>query len=77
MSHSGKITKIHALVNENFQLIGVDLTGENIHDRKIALAGKKILADKAFFSEEIRKYIFQEKAFSCISESQMLSFDKE
>ena len=27
VSRGGKTTKIHALVNEHFQLIGVDLTG--------------------------------------------------
>ena len=73
-SRGGKTTKIHALVNEHFQLIGADLTGGEVHDckvaikllSKIALEGKKILADKAFTSEEIREYISQEKAVACI-----------
>ena len=31
----GKITKIHALVTENFQLIGLLLTGGQIHDSEL------------------------------------------
>ena len=89
ISRGGKTTKIHALVNEHFQLIGVDLTGGNIHDSevaikllsKVALAGKKVLADKAFYSEEIRKYISQEKAAACIPDMSNAAhrhdFDKE
>lgn len=74
VSRGGKTTKIHALVNEHFQLVGVELSGGNIHDSEIAikllskvtLAGKKVLADKAFCSEEIRNFISQEKAGACI-----------
>ena len=89
VSHGGKTTKIHALVNEHFQLIGVDLTGGNVHDSevaikllsKVALAGKKVLADKAFCSEDIRKYISQEKAAACIPDKSNAvhrhDFDKE
>lgn len=74
VSRGGKTMKIQALVNEHFQFVGVDLTGDDIHDSKIAikllskitLEGKKVLADKAFCSEEIRKYISQEKAAACI-----------
>ena len=70
VSRGGKSTKIHALVNEHFQLIGVDLTGGEIHDSKVAikilskvaLADKKVLADKAFCSEEICNFISHEKA---------------
>ena len=73
-SRGGKTTKIHALVNEHFQLIGVELSGGNVHDSeiaikllsKVALNGKTVLADKAFCSEEIRKFIAQEKADACI-----------
>ena len=89
VSRGGKTTKIHALVNEHFQLIGVDLTGGNVHDSevaikllsKVALAGKKVLADKAFCSEDIRKYISQEKAAACIPDKSNAvhrhDFDKE
>ena len=74
VSRGGKTTKIHALVNEKFQLVGVELTGGNVHDSemaikllsKITLAGKKVLADKAFCSEEIRNFISHEKAEACI-----------
>ena len=37
VSRGGKTTKIHALVNEHFQLIGVDLTGGNVHDNEVAI----------------------------------------
>ena len=58
------------------QNIGVDLTGGNVHDSevaikllsKVALKGKKVLADKAFCSELIREYIFQEKAVASIAD---------
>ena len=74
VSRGGKTTKIHALVNEHFQLIGVELSGGNVHDSemaikllsKVTLVGKKVLADKAFCSEEIRNFISQEKAVACI-----------
>ena len=74
ISRGGKTTKIHALVNEHFQLVSVELSGGNIHDSemaikllsKVTLEGKKILADKAFCSEEIRNFISQEKAGVCI-----------
>ena len=89
VSRGGKTTKIHALVNEHFRLISVDLTGGNIHDSevaikllsKVALKGKKILADTAFCSEEIRKYISHEKAAACIPDKSnavnIHDFDKE
>ena len=51
--------KIHALVNEHFQLVGISLS-------KVTLEGKKILADKGYCSEEIRNFISQEKAEVCI-----------
>ena len=73
-SRGGKTTKIHALVNENFQLISLLLSGGQIHDSevavdllsKITLEGKKVLADKAFCSELIRDYISQQNALACI-----------
>ena len=87
--HLCRTTKIHALVNEHFQIIGVDLTGGEVHDGKVAirllskitLEGKKVLADKAFCSEEIREYIYQEKAAACIPDKSntvnIHDFDKE
>ncbi len=50
ISRGGKTTKIHALVNEHFQLVSVELSGGNIHDSemaikllsKVTLEGKKI-----------------------------------
>ena len=89
VSRGGKTTKIHALVNEHFQLIGVDLTGGEIHDSKVAikllskitLEGKKVLADKAFCSDEIREYIDAQNAAACIPDKSnavnVHDFDKE
>ena len=84
VSRGGKNNQIHALVN--FQLVGVSLSGVNVHDiemaikllSKVALAGKKVLADKAFCS---RNFIFQEKAEVCIPDKSnavvIHDFDKE
>ena len=89
VSRGGKTTKIHTLVNEKFQLIGVELSGGNVHDSEIAikllskvnLSGKKVLADKAFCSEEIRNFIFREKAVACIPDKsnavKLHDFDRE
>lgn len=74
VSRGGKTTKIHALVTENFQLIGLLLTGGNIHDSecatellsKVNLEGKTVLGDKAFCSERIRDFIQTQKAQVCI-----------
>ncbi|MBO4780739.1 MAG: IS5 family transposase [Selenomonadaceae bacterium] len=74
VSRGGKNTKIHALVNENFQLIGLLLSGGQVHDStcaiellsKINLEGKTVLADKAFSSEHICDFIELSKATVCI-----------
>lgn len=51
VSRGGKTTKIHALVNENFQLINVILTGGDVHDSECSIdllsAVETILADNA------------------------------
>jgi len=73
-SRGGYTTKIHALVNEYFQLMGVILTGGQIHDSEpalelfegIELTGKKVLTDKAFGSEKIRDYLAGHGAIVCI-----------
>ena len=89
VSRGGKTTKIHALVNEHFQLVGISLSGGNVHDSemaikvlsKVTLEGKKILADKGYCSEEIRNFISQEKAEVCIADKSnavvIHNFDKE
>ena len=74
ISRGGKNTKIHALVNENFQLIGLLLSGGHIHDSECAIAllskvnigGKTVLADKAFGSTSIRDFIHAKDASVCI-----------
>ena len=74
VSRGGKNTKIHALVTENFQLIGLLLSGGQIHDsecaiellRKVKLDGKTVLGDKAFCSAHIRDFIQAQKAQVCI-----------
>lgn len=89
VSRGGKTTKIHALVNENFQLIKVILTGGEIHDSKVAidlleginLEGKTILADRAFIDEKIRNYIEENHGIACIPDKSNAvvkhDFDKE
>ena len=38
VGRGGKNTKIHALVNENFQLINVILTGGDVHGSECAIS---------------------------------------
>ena len=74
VSRGGKTTKIHALVTENFQLIGLLLTGGQIHDSqcavellsKIKLENKTVLGDKAFCSARIRDFIQEQGGTVCI-----------
>ena len=74
ISRGGKTTKIHALVTENFQLIGLLLSGGQIHDSacaiellsKVNLEGKTVLGDKAFSSAPIRDFVQSQKAKVCI-----------
>ena len=89
MSRGGKTTKIHALVTENFQLIGLLLTGGNIHDSecatellsKVNLDGKIVLGDKAFCSAHIREFIQAQGGTVCIPDKvnsrALHDFDKE
>ena len=73
-SRGGKNTKIHVLLNERMQLMNVILTGGQVHDSEkaielfagIKLAGKKILGDKAFGSEQIREHLVRHDAIVCI-----------
>lgn len=74
VSRGGKNTKIHALVTENFQLIGLLLSGGHIHDSQCAiellsqvnLEGKTVLADKAYSCDKIRDYLKKHGAVVCI-----------
>lgn len=74
VSRGGKTTKIHALVTENFQLIGLMLTGGQVHDSecatellsKVNLDCKTILGDKAFCSARIRDFIQAQGGTVCI-----------
>ena len=73
-SRGGKNTKIHVLINEKMHLLNMVLTGGQVHDSEKAiallapvnLAGKKVLADKAFASKPIRDYIERRGALVCI-----------
>ena len=73
-SRGGKTTKIHVLINENMQLLKVMLTGGHVHDsepaiellKSLALKGKKVLADKAYSSEQIRFFLAEHGAVACI-----------
>jgi transposase len=74
VSRGGKTTKIHALVTENFQLIGLLLSGGHIHDSecaiellsKVKLDGKTVLGDKAFCSAQIRDFVQSQGGAVCI-----------
>ena len=89
VSRGGKNTKIHALVTENFQLIGLLLTGGQIHDSecaiellsKVKLKGKTVLGDKAFCSARIRAFIQAQGGAVCIPDKAnsrtLHDFDKE
>ena len=73
-SRGGKNTKVHVIINERMQLLNVVLTGGHIHDSKpalnllagIDLAGKKVLADKAYSCQSIRDYLEERGAIVCI-----------
>ena len=66
-SRGGYNTKIHALVNEYFQLIGVDDSKSALELLNgIELAGKKVLADKAYSSEKIRAFVQEQGAGFCV-----------
>ena len=89
VSRGGKTTKIHALVTENFQLIGLLLSGGNIHDSecaiellsKVNLEDKTVLGDKAFCSARIRSFIQAQGGTVCIPDKAnsraVHDFDKE
>ena len=73
-SRGGKNTKIHVLLNENMQVINVVLTGGQVNDSDkalelfagVALAGKKVLADRAYSCDKIRAFLHSHGATVCI-----------
>ena len=73
-SRGGKNSKVHVLINDRMQLLNVILTGGQIHDsqpaisllKAIKLKGKKILADKAYSSAQIRIFLAEHGALACI-----------
>ena len=89
VSRGGKTTKIHVLVTENFQLIGLLLTGGQVHDSecavellsKVNLDGKTVLGDKAFCSARIRDFIQAQGGTVCIPDKAnsraLHEFDRE
>ena len=74
VSCGGKNAKIHVLVTENFQLIGILLSGGQLHDSeyaiellsKVNLDGKTVLGDKAFCSTQIRDFLQMQGGSVCI-----------
>ena len=74
MSRGGKNIKVHALVTEKFQLIGLLLSGGQVHDSqyvveilsKVNFEGKIVLGDKDFYSAQIRDFIQSREAEVCI-----------
>ena len=89
ISRGGKTTKIHALVNENFQLLQIFLSGGQVGDNKVAIKlfgdlnieGKNILGDKAYGSKKFRVFIAEHNASACIPDKsnavEIHDFDKE
>ncbi len=69
-----RIPKVNVLINDRMQLLNVILTGRNIHDSEPAIklfynvdiAGKKILADKAYSCQAIRDYLEKLSSVVCI-----------
>ena len=74
VSRGGKNTKIHALINEKMELLSFLLTGGEVFDSKVAvellkkvdLTDKTVLADRAYGASDIRDYICESVALSCI-----------
>ena len=70
----GKNTKIHVLLNEKMQVVNVLLSAGHIQDSDkaldlldgVALAGKKVLADRAYSCDKIRSYLNSHGATVCI-----------
>ena len=74
VSRGGNNSKIHVIVNEKMQLMSVSLTGGNVHDSEpaialfdgIDIAGKTVLADRAYSCDKIRDYLEGGGAQVCI-----------
>ena len=96
VSRGGKNTKIHVIINDKMdiindkmELISFLLTGGEVFDSKVAiellkkvdLTDKMVLADRAYGASDIRDYICERAALSCIPDKVNSkikhSFDKE
>ena len=74
MSHGGRSTKIHAVVDALGNPIEVMLTAGNVHDVTVAeklisrvdLKGTTVLADKAYGKWALREFIADHDADFCI-----------
>ena len=70
VSHGGKTTKIHAVVDALGNLVHFLLTGGNIFDASVAvdllsevkISRSNILGDKAYGTKSIRTYITEQRA---------------
>ena len=70
VSHGGKTTKIHAVVDALGNPVHFLLTGGNIFDASVAvdllsevkISGSNILGDKAYGTNSIRTYITEQRA---------------
>ena len=73
-SRGGKTTKIHVLIDENFQVINFLLSAGNVNDNLVAvpllqgldLKDKVVLADKAYSTAKIRDYLEKQGVKVCI-----------
>ena len=70
VSHGGKTTKIHAVVDALGNPVHFLLTGGNIFDASVAIdllsevniSGSNVLGDKAYGTNSIRTYITEQRA---------------
>lgn len=89
VSRGGRTTKIHALVGDDCKPTALLISSGNINDCSVAvdllalspIAGKTILGDKAYATQEIMSYIKGEGATFCIppksNTKDPWDFDKE
>ena len=55
-SRGGKTSKIHALVNENFQLISLLLSGGQVHDSEVAICSVSSAKCSRLHSRQVKRH---------------------
>ena len=85
VSRDGKNTKIHVFINDKIELLFFLLTGGEVFDSKVVIDLLKtvyiVLTDRVYGASDIRDYICENAALSCIPDKVNLqinhSSDKE